>query len=129
MRKRKNPSSLLAKYTLLYEKNPRSRVFAPLAESYRKLGMYDEAFMLLQEGIKLHPSYTLGYIVLGNCYFDQQKFEQAYNTIKPFISDNLENLSLQKLYAECCVHLGYLEESLNTFKCLLLLNPKDNYVA
>lgn len=125
----KNRSSLLTKYTLLYEKKPKSRVFAPLAETYRKLGMLDEAFKILKEGIRNHPSYTLGYIVLANCYYDIQNFEMAYNTIRPFVSKNLENITLQKLFAKTCINLGYLEEALETFKYLLLINPKDQYVA
>lgn len=113
----------------MYEKKPRSRVFAPLAETYRKLGMLDEAFKILNKGIKYHPSYTLGYIVLGQCYFDTQNYEMAYSAIRPFISQNLENITLQKLFAKTCINLGYLEEALQTFKYLLLINPKDTYVA
>ena len=122
-------SSLLAKYTLQYQKKPKSRVFAPLAESYRKLGMIDESLKVLRDGIKNHPTYTLGYIVLAHVYYDQENYEISYNTIRPFVSDNLENITLQKLFAKICINLGYLEEALQTFKCLLLINPKDTYVA
>jgi tetratricopeptide (TPR) repeat protein len=113
----------------MYEKKPRSRVFAPLAETYRKLGMIDEAMKILNSGIKNHPSYTLGYIVLSHCYYDLQNYEMAYNAIRPFVSQNLENITLQKLFAKTCINLGHLEEALQTFKYLLLLNPKDTYVA
>ncbi|MBC77386.1 MAG: hypothetical protein CME64_15380 [Halobacteriovoraceae bacterium] len=126
---RTKKSSLLAKYSALYEKNPKSRVFAPLAESYRKLGMLDEALKILKDGIKRHPTYVMGYIVLSHCYFDQQNYELAYDTIRPFVSDNLDNISLQKLFAQICINLGYLEEALQTFKYLLLINPKDQYVS
>lgn len=129
MAKLQKKSSLLTKYSALYERNPKSRVFAPLAESYRKLGMLDEAFKVLREGIKRHPTYVMGYIVLAHCYFDQQNYELAYNTIRPFVSENLENISLQKLFAQVCINLGYLEEALQTFKYLLLINPKDQYVS
>lgn len=122
-------TSLLTKYSQLYEKNPKSRVFAPLAESYRKIGMLDESLNILRKGIKQHPSYILGYIVLAHCYFDKEQFEMAYNTLRPFVSQNLENLSLQKLFARTCVKLGYLEEALNSYKNLLLVNPRDQYVA
>ena len=126
---RKNQSALLAKYFTMYKKNPRSRVFAPLAESYRKLGMYDEAYKILKEGIRQHPTYTLGYIVLSHCYFDQQKFELTYNTLRPIISQNADNISLQRIFAQSCINLGYLEEALDTFKYLLFMNPKDKYFA
>ena len=129
--KRKAPtkSSLLAKYTLQYQKKPKSRVFAPLAETYRKLGMRDDALKVLRDGIKNHPTYTLGYIVLAHVYYDQDNYEISYNTLRPFVSDNLENITLQKLFAKVCINLGYLEEALQTFKCLLLINPRDVYVA
>jgi tetratricopeptide (TPR) repeat protein len=129
MKRVRNHSSLLSKYSLMYEKKPRSRVFAPLAETYRKLGMIDESMNILKDGIKNHPSYTLGYIVLAHCYFDLQNYEMSYNSIRPFVSQNLENITLQKLFAKTCINLGYLEEALQTFKYLLLINPKDVNVA
>lgn len=122
-------SSLLAKYSELYRKNPKSRVFAPLAQTYRKLGMLDDALRVLNNGIKRHPTYVMGYIALAHCYFDQGKIELAYTTIRPFVSSNLENISLQKLFAKICLKLDYREEALETFKYLLLLNPRDEEVA
>jgi tetratricopeptide (TPR) repeat protein len=127
--RKKNHSAILAKYYNLYKKNPRSRVFAPLAESFRKLGMLDDAFKILKEGIKNHPNYVLGYIVLAHCYFDQEKYDLTYNTLRPIIHQNADNISLQKIFAQACIHLGHLEEALDTFKYLLFLNPKDKYFA
>jgi tetratricopeptide (TPR) repeat protein len=129
MKKPRNHTTLLNKYSLMYEKKPKSRVFAPLAEAYRKLGMIDEAMKILSQGIRNHPSYTLGYTVLANCYFDLKNYEMSYNTVRPFVSQNLENITLQKLFANTCVHLAYYEEALQTFKYLLLINPKDSSIA
>ena len=124
---KKNQSAVLAKYFSMYKKNPRSKVFAPLAESFRKLGMLDDAFKILKEGIRYHPTYTLGYIVLAHCYFDQGKFELTYNTLRPIIAQNADNISLQKIFAQACLHLGYLDEALDVYKYLLFMNPKDKF--
>ncbi len=126
---KKNQSALLAKYFNMYKKNPRSRVFAPLAESFRKLGMLDDAYKILKEGIRQHPNYTLGYIVLAHCYYDEQKYELTYNTLRPIIAQNADNISLQKIFAQACIHLGQLEEALDTFKYLLFISPRDKYFA
>lgn len=126
---RKNQSALLAKYFSMYKKNPRGRVFAPLAEAFRKLGMLEDAYKILKEGIRHHPNYTLGYIVLAHCYYDEEKYELTYNTLRPIINQNADNISLQKIFAQACIHLGYLEEALDTFKYLLFMNPKDKYFA
>lgn len=111
----------------MYKKNPRSRVFAPLAESFRKLGMLEDAYKVLKEGIRYHPNYALGYIVLAHCYFDEGKFEQTYHTLRPFVQQNADNISLQKIFAQSCIQLGHLEEALNTFKYLLFMSPRDKY--
>jgi tetratricopeptide (TPR) repeat protein len=126
---KKNQSALLAKYYGMYKKNPRSKVFAPLAESFRKLGMLDDAFKVLRDGIRNHPNYTLGYIVLAHCYFDQEKFELTYNTLRPIVAQNADNISLQKIFAQACIHLGHLEEALDTYKYLLFMNPQDKIFA
>lgn len=126
---KKNQSALLAKYFNLYKKNPRSRVFAPLAESYRKLGMLQDAYKILKDGIRHHPNYALGYIVLAHCYYDEEKYELTYNTLRPIINQNADNISLQKIFAQACIHLGHLEEALDTFKYLLFMNPQDKFFA
>jgi tetratricopeptide (TPR) repeat protein len=126
---KKNQSALLAKYFSMYKKNPRSRVFAPLAESFRKLGMLEDAYKILKEGIRFHPTYALGYIVLAHCYYDEGKFELTYNTLRPFVQQNADNISLQKIFALSCIHLGHLEEALDTFKYLLFMNPRDKFFA
>jgi tetratricopeptide (TPR) repeat protein len=104
-------------------------VFAPLAEAYRKLGMLEEALKILKEGIKRHPTYVLGYLVLAQCYFDQKKIELAYQVLHPLVKANRDNLSLQKLFAQICYDLGNHEEALDTYKYLLFMSPRDAFYA
>lgn len=113
----------------MYQKNSRSKVFAPLAESYRKLGLLEEAYKVLKNGLKHHPEYSLGLLVLANCYFDQQKYELVYETLKPLLQRNSDNVQMQRLFASASVELGHLEEALDTYKYLLFLNPQDKIFA
>ena len=122
-------SPLFLKYQTDYEKNPRSRVFAPLAETYRKLGMTDKAMEILSQGIRFHPTYVMGYLGLAFCYFDLKQYSLAYNTLRPLVETSRDNIRLQKLFADICLELGYREESLDTFKYLLFINPRDREVA
>jgi tetratricopeptide (TPR) repeat protein len=118
-------SPLLLKYLKIYEKNPRSTVFAPLAESYRKLGMTQRAIEVLRDGIRYNPSYVMGYLGLANCYSDLGQYQLSYTTLRPLVNSNRENIRLQKLFASVCQEIGHIEEALDTYKYLLFINPKD----
>ncbi len=122
-------SPLFLKYQSDFEKNPRSRVFAPLAEAYRKLGMTDKAMEILSNGIRFHPTYTMGYLGLAFCYFDLKQFNLAYSTLRPLLETNRDNIRLQKLFSEICIELGKKEEALETLKYLLFINPRDKAVG
>lgn len=122
-------SPLFLKYQADYEKNPRSRVFAPLAETYRKLGMTDKAMEILSQGIRFHPTYVMGYLGLAFCYFDLKQYPLAYNTLRPLVETSRDNIRLQKLFADVCLELSYKEEALDTYKYLLFINPRDKEVA
>lgn len=47
-------------YIRRYQEDPTSRVFAPLAEAYRRLGRVDEAIDICLEGLKHHPEFPGG---------------------------------------------------------------------
>lgn len=122
-------SPLFLKYQADFEKNPRSRVFAPLAETYRKLGMTDKAMEILSQGIRFHPSYLMGYLGLAFCYYDLKQFNLSYSTLRPLVEFNRDNIRLQKLFSDICLELGKKEEALETLKYLLFINPRDKDVA
>ncbi len=122
-------SPLIEKYSSAFEKDPTSRVFAPLAEGYRKAGLATKAMEILKIGIRNNPSYLQGYISLASCYTDLGEYNLAYTTLRPLISENRDNIRLQKLFGENCVELGHHEEALESYKYLLFLNPKDQEVS
>ena len=48
----------------------RARIFAPLAEAYRKAGLVDEAIEVAREGLRIHPNFVGGRVALGRALFD-----------------------------------------------------------
>ncbi len=120
---------LLSKYLEAFEKDPSSKVFAPLAESYRRLGMIKDAKNILNKGLQFHPKYVPGLITLAHCHYDEGQFLGAFDILKPLISEQYENYTLQRLFAFTCYQLGKKEEALETFKFLLFINPKDTEAA
>ena len=122
-------AALIKKYEEALSKNPKSPAFVKLGELYRKMGMYDRAMRIYRDGIKYYPTYVMGRLGLAFCYYDLEQFELTYTTLKPMVHSTRDNLRLQKLFAQCCERLGYKAESLETWKYLLFMNPKDEEVA
>src|SRR5579872_5181477 len=96
-----NVSSFVERYQLLYEKDPDSKVFAPLAEAYRRMGLLDEAIDLAESGVKVHPHFASGRVALGKCYVQKGKFAQAAEELKAASELSPENLLAHQLLAEC----------------------------
>jgi tetratricopeptide (TPR) repeat protein len=120
---------LIEKYQRALEQNPRSLVFAPLAECYRKLGMLKEASLLLRDGMRNHPQYVLGHLGMAELAKDQGNYQLAYTLLKSFKDSHRDNFKLMKLYARSCFQLQHFEEALQTYKYILFLNPKDKDAA
>ncbi len=121
---------LAKRYEEQLAKDPNSRVFAPLGELYRKMGMLDQALHVLREGIKRHPDYILGHQGLAFCYMDLKQPQLAYACLRPLVEKARDNIRLQKLFAECCEALDYKQQALETWKYLLFINPREReYIA
>ncbi|MFG1487328.1 tetratricopeptide repeat protein [Halobacteriovorax sp. RZ-2] len=121
----KNYNNLISKYKSQLEKDPRSKVFAPLAEIYRKVGMNDEALALLKRGLIHHPNFSAAIIIYGQLLLEKDEVEEAYTILKPQLSINGDNIKFLKLFAQSCFKQNLILEALNTYKRVLFISPKD----
>ena len=74
----------IAAYTELLVNDPRSTIFVSLAETYRKIGLFEDARDIVTRGIELHPEFGPAYVVLARieCQLDHYEascagFERA----------------------------------------------------
>lgn len=125
-------SNLIDKYSTKLNEDPASKVFAPLGEIYRKLGMYDRAISIYESGLKYNPEYSLGQVGIAQCLYDLEQYQRAYNVLKPYYKTSGDNLKFLRLFAKICDKLNLLEEALNIYKAILFVSPKDleaiNYI-
>jgi predicted Zn-dependent protease len=120
---------VLYTYLKKYQDDPTSRVFAPLAEAYRKAGLVDEAIEIAREGLKVHPHFTGGRVALARALFDQKKYEEVIAELAGVVRDTPDNLIAQRLFAESSLILGRTAEALDAFKLLLYFSPEDRDLA
>jgi tetratricopeptide (TPR) repeat protein len=116
-------------YLRRYQEDPRSRVFAPLAEAYRKAGLLDEAIEIARDGVRIHPHFVGGKVALGRALFDKGMYEQVVKELEPVVLDAPDNLVAQKLLGESYLILGRVADSLNAYKVLLFFMPADPEIA
>src|SRR5580698_2425157 len=64
-------------YLRRFREDPTSRVFAPLAEAYRRMGQVEEAIEICREGLEHHPDFHGGRVALAKCYIDKRLFAEA----------------------------------------------------
>ena len=115
-------------YLRRYQEDPRSRVFAPLAEAYRKAGLLDEAIEIARDGVRIHPHFVGGRVALGRALFDKGDYENVVKELEPIVLDSPDNLIAQKLLAESYLILGRVADALSSYKVLLFFMPQDQEI-
>lgn len=125
MAKGKNVPPILYDYLRRYQEDPTSRVFAPLAEAYRKAGLVDEALDIAREGLKFHPHFSGGKVALARALFDKKNYVEVIEQLRSVVQDSPDNLVAQRLMAESCLMVGQVAEALTAYKMLLYFHPSD----
>jgi len=109
-------------------KNPRSPVFASLAEAYRKMGILEEALEVTTKGVKHNPEYVSGLVAHSKILYELKDYRQALkfltkaNLLKP------ENILALRLLGHCYLKMRKHKDALRSFKKLLILKPNDESV-
>ena len=117
--------SVLNHYVQLYKRNPNSRLFAPLADLYRRAGNTDKALSICQKGIRLFPKWALGYVTLAMIWLDLHKQNLARQALETAIQLAPENLLAHKLLGQIWIQQKNSTKTLETYQMILCLDPED----
>ena len=122
-------SDLVEKYQLMLQSNPKAKIFAPLAEAYRKMGLIEEGIQICIRGVQHHPSFASGRVALGRLYLDKDNLALAAEQLEQAVELSPENLLAQSLLGETYLKLRRAKDALSAFKMLLFLSPDDEKAA
>lgn len=118
-------ADLLERYQLDLQQNPRSRVFAPLAEAYRKMGLLDQALEVCKQGVKYHPDFASGRVAYGRVWMDKGDWEKAQEQLQLAVKLSPDNILAHRLLGRGYSRSRQAEKALKSYKHVLLLHPKD----
>lgn len=106
-------------------KDPQSKAFLPLAEEYCKVGMWEEAVSVLEDGLKYYPGFITAMVVLGRAYDQLKQPTKARAVLEGAVKLSPENLRAHRTLIKIYVAQGLTREALNSCSVILAMNPKD----
>jgi len=94
----------LEEYRAQYQKDPSSLVFAVLAEACRREGLLEEAELVCSNGLRIHPAYVTGHLVMADILLERNRPEGAeaeYRAVLRLDPNNpVARLGLAQIYLQ-----------------------------
>jgi hypothetical protein len=122
-------TSEIAKLTERISKDPKSKLFVPLAEEYKKAGDRDMSIHVLTEGLKNNPGYVTARSLLGKLLFEKGDLSGAQKELEEVVKAIPDNLMAQRKLGDLYVLQDRTADALNHYKMVLSLNPRDQETA
>ncbi|MEA2337820.1 MAG: hypothetical protein QOE82_1827 [Thermoanaerobaculia bacterium] len=105
--------------------DPKSRLFFPLAEEYRKNGRLPEAEQVLRTGLGVHPTYLSAWVSLGRVLREQHKHAEAVDALTTALQVDPGNVVAARLLGDSYLDLGEKVEAIKKYKLVHALMPGD----
>lgn len=106
-------------------KDPHSKVFMPLAEEYGKVGMWQEAAGVLEDGLKFYPGFITAMVALGRAYDHMGQVTKAKTILEESVKLSPENLRAHRTLIKIYTSQGLNESALQSCAVILAVNPRD----
>lgn len=106
-------------------KDPQSKAFLPLAEEYCKVGMWEEAVGVLEDGLKYYPGFITAMVALGRAYDQLNQPTKAKAVLEAAVKLSPDNLRAHRTLIKIYKTQGLTEDALKSCRVILAMNPRD----
>lgn len=110
---------------LALAKEPGSKVFIPLAEEYGKADRWEEAVVVLEDGLKAYPGFITAMVALGRAYEQVNQPVKAKAILEEAIKVSPDNLRAHRTLAKLYAAQGSHAAALRSCQAILAVNPQD----
>lgn len=115
--------SEVERYLRIFQENPDSRVFAPLADMYRRLGRLKEAEDICREGLLRHPYYAGGKVALAHILLEAGRYDEALKEAESVVTYYPDNLLARKILVRVLGALNQIDAARREYEALKHLAP------
>jgi predicted regulator of Ras-like GTPase activity (Roadblock/LC7/MglB family) len=109
----------------ILSEHPDSQIFAALAEAYRKKGELDKAFEICRGGLKNHPDYGAGHLIMAKINFDREMYSEAEKELLFAIKADGRTRVTEQLLAQIMVKKGEFKEAKSAVEKLLSTDKRN----
>ena len=109
--------------------NPESLIFAALSDAYRKKGDLSKAFHLCSQGLRLHPDYGPGHLVMARINMERGMYTEAEKELASAEQADGKTRATELLLAQVFVMKGQLEKAKTVLDKLKAADPENQTVG
>jgi|WetSurMetagenome_2_1015567.scaffolds.fasta_scaffold213485_2 predicted regulator of Ras-like GTPase activity (Roadblock/LC7/MglB family) len=102
----------------ILKENSKSQVFAALADAHRLNGDLDQAFRVCRQGIRIHPDYGAGHLVMAKISLGRKMYDWAEQELNKAVELDGETRLTEQLRVEILIAKGSISEAESAIKRL-----------
>lgn len=106
-------------------KDPRSKVFIPLADEYVKAGKWQKAAAVLEDGLKVCPGFITAMVALGRAYDQLGQADKAKAILEEAVRLSPDNLRAHRTLAKLYRAEGAWDCAEQSCRVILAASPHD----
>ncbi|MBN2028949.1 tetratricopeptide repeat protein [bacterium] len=110
------------------KENPKSLLFARLADIYIRRGRIDEAIDLCSQGIQHHPYYLTGNYILGKAYDLKGEQDKAEAEYKKVLLHDSHYLAAHKALGDMMLAMGWEDKAALHYREIIRIDPLEEEV-
>jgi len=117
----------ISKCERILKENPDSQIFAALSDALRKKGDLDQAFRICMQGLRLHPDYGPGRLVMAKINFDRKMYDWAEKELARAIELDGRSRSTDILEIEILIKQDFFSKAKVILDKLRAADPSNDY--
>ncbi|KPL02391.1 MAG: hypothetical protein AMJ73_08810 [candidate division Zixibacteria bacterium SM1_73] len=109
----------------ILSQNPDSFIFAALSDAYRKKGELAKAFSICNKGLKLHPDYGPGHLVMAKINMERGMYAEAEKELALAIQADGKTRTTELILAQILMKKGQLKDAKIILEKLKAADPEN----
>lgn len=119
----------ISKCEEILSRNPKSVIFAALSDAYRKKGDLARAFHICGQGLKSHPDYAPGHLVMAKINMERGMYSEAERELALAVRTDGKTRATELLLAQILTKRGQIKGAKKILEKLRTSDPANELIG